>query len=220
MDTVLSRSEATNWDIRQGPVEGSRAGTSAWVERFPVLTLGLALTTQREFLDQVASIRAGANPEQIARRYIRRNQGRRLELITALLERAAEVPDDTMEQRRTRRRAMTAGANAYVEDGVPGPAAPQRSLRWDALRTLEIGAIRIARRGAGRCVAYDCPTDGGTVLAHDGLARDYCAGCEVRVPPSLKRSGGEAERVLFDGAVPVVLGVPSRSRARRQRRRN
>jgi hypothetical protein len=185
------------------------------VERFPALTLGSALTGQDEFWDHVASIRAGANPERIARRYIRRDQGRRLKLITTLLERAAESPDDTAAGDRM----WNAGVNAYTVDGVPGPLSPQRSLRPDALETLAIGAARIARRGAGRCVAYDCPTDGGTVLAHDGARRDFCAACEDRVPPSLKRSASEAERALFDAAIPRVLGEPSRVRARRELRK-
>jgi hypothetical protein len=215
METALRRSEAANWDIRQGPVEGSRAGTSAWVERFPTWALGLALTAQPEFWNHVASVRDGAKADEIARRYIRRNQGHRLELITTLLQRAAEAPDDTA----AKIRIWNAGLNAYSVDGVPNTSSPQRALRPDALMRLGIGAVRIARMGAGRCVAYDCPTEGGTVLARDGFRRDLCAICEDRVPASLRRSAGEAERALFDGANPFVLGEPSRVRARRQRRR-
>jgi hypothetical protein len=215
METALRRSKAANWDIRQGPVEGSRVGTSAWVERFPAWALGLALTAQQEFWDQVASIRDGAKAEEIARRYIRRDQGRRLDLIVTLLKRAAEAPDDTA----AKIRVWNAGVSAYTVDGVPSTSSPQRALRADALRTLEIGAVRVARRGAGRCVAQDCPAEGGTVLACDGLRRDFCAVCEDRLPPSLKRSASEAERALFDGAIPLVLDEPSRVRARRERRR-
>lgn len=214
METASRRSEAANWDIRQGPVDGSRAGISAWVERFPALTLGLAVTARPEFWDHVATIRDGASADEVARRYIRRDQGRRRELITTLLERAAESPDDTT----AKLRVLNAGLNAYFVDGVPDPSRPQRALRADALRKLEIGAVRVARRGAGRCVADDCPTDGGAVLAHDGSRRDYCACCEVRLPASLKRSANEAERDLFDGATPLVLSAPSRVRARRKKR--
>jgi hypothetical protein len=220
METALRRSEAANWDIRQGPVEGSRAGKSAWVERFPTWALGLALTAQPEFWDHVARIRDGAKADELARRYIRRNQGRRLELIATLLGRAAEAPDDTA----AKIRIWNAGLNAYSVDGVPNTSSPQRALRGpDALKTLGIAAVRVARRGAGRCGAYDCPTDSGTVLASDGYRRDLCAACEDRVPPSLKESASttaiEAERALFNGAIPFVLGGPSPVRARRERRR-
>jgi hypothetical protein len=142
METALRQSQAANWDIRQGPVEGSRAGTSAWVERFPTWALGLALTAQAEFWDHVASIRDGAKPDEIARRYIRRNQGRRLELISTLLERAAEASDDTA----AKIRIWNAGLNAYSVDGVPNTSSPQRALRGpDALKTLGIAAVRVAQ---------------------------------------------------------------------------
>lgn len=121
-----------------------------------------------------------------------------------------------------------AGVTAYTVNAVPNPSSPQRALRRDALTTLAIGAIRIARRGAGRCVADDCPTPGGTVVwkgvqrpgatrALDAERRDFCSVCERRLPPSLKRAGSEAERVVFDGAVGAVLGGPSRAQARRKR---
>lgn len=152
-DISLRRSEAPNWDIRRGPDEDSRAGISAWVERFPARTLCLALTWQPEFWEHVASIRDGAKADELARRYIRRDQGRRLELIATLLERAAEAPDDS----EARMRMWNAGLTAYTVDGVPSTSSPQRALRPDALMRFGIGATSIARRGAGRCVADDCP---------------------------------------------------------------
>lgn len=104
-------------------------------------------------------------------------------------------------------RAWTVGTDR------PGdPRAPKRALRDDAADSMARAAIRVVRRGLGRCADPDCCGGAGARLAADSSS-DYCEGCRRRQPHP--RSDVEGERVLFDRAVFAVLRTEN-SRPRRR----
>lgn len=144
-----------------------------------------------------------------ARLYIPRDQGRRRELVETYLLEVAERPAGG----RARVRLLGFGTVAYAVEGSPSTGAPRRALRLDALATLQVGALRVARRGAGRCAAGDCPETGGRHLSGGS---GHCWSCESKRSPSLLASA-EAERTLLTRAVAAVLGDRPTSRARRRR---
>jgi hypothetical protein len=204
--------------------EGSRAGLSKIAETTPAYALALALTHQPQFWRHVASIRAEERTAaDLASLYLRRPLSGRLELLELYLTTAAEAESDG----RAKMKLLNIAPVAYAVEGVPGPTAPQRSLRVDAQETLMIGALRVARRGAGRCIAHDC----GFRDCHEHncyrkqcpvhrpgaplskYAIDYCAVCEPKIRKA--RETDEAERSLFDGAIAAVLGGESRPARRR-----
>lgn len=208
-----SAREATyNWDIARLPPEAGRAGRAAWAETFPARALGHALTLHHEFWEDVAAVRADTTAAQrLARRYVRRDQGGRLAAVAVYLERAAAAPND----RDAKMAVWATGMRAWFVDGDLEPGQPARDLRRDVVHTISIGAYRVARRGAGRCLSPPCAHWRGTKLAQDARG-EFCTACAtvVRRPRELD----EAERALFDALIPVVLREPSRPRARRARR--
>jgi hypothetical protein len=204
------------------------------VERSPAFILGVALIEQPEFWRHVAAIRDGsATAFELARKYIRRDQGHRRRLIAEYLTRAAEASSDGV----AKARVLNIGLKFFTVDGDPADSAPTYSLRPDAADTLWRGAIRIARRGADRCISPDCgrPPNGGfsefcppvgAKLAagrKDGLCqrcRRLEAQAKAKRGQPKTETGLEAERRLFDAAIPQVFpGVPSRPTHRRKHRR-
>jgi len=181
----------------------------------------MALTAQGEFWNHVDELRAdpGAG-ERLARHYVRRDPGGRVAAVQIYLERAAAV-ERTGDRRYEKMAVWGTGLRAWFVDGSLEPGQPVRNLRADAVETIAVGAYRVARRGAGRCAVRDCYVDPitrkwcGQKLASDHHG-DYCAGCAVALPRPRERQ--EAERALFNAVIPVVLGEPSRPRARRVRR--
>jgi hypothetical protein len=201
------------WDIRQDLVEGSRAGLAVLAETTPAYVLSLALTAQPEFWQHVAAIRSGEHtPSSLAPTYLRRRHGRRLELLERYLQIAADAESDN----EAKMRLWNIVPVSYSVEGVPAPDAPQRALRADARWTLSVGALRVARRGASRCVAHDCGfCDCADHNCHQRACHvhrpgaphvngDYCAACSSKL--RRPREAEEAERSLFDGAIAVVLG--------------
>jgi hypothetical protein len=171
----------------------------------------MALTLQPEFWEHVAAVRADHTAAQrLARRYVRRNQGGRLIVVAVYLQRAADAPND----RDAKMAVWATGMPAYFVDGALEPGQPVRNLRRDVVESISIGAYRVARRGAGRCLEPSCADWCGAKL-RDGHG-EFCTACStvVRRPREL----AEAERALFDALIPVVLREPSRPRARRARR--
>jgi hypothetical protein len=81
----------------------------------------------------------------LARRYVRRDQGRRVELIAAYLRRGATAGEEGDVARRVRSITFV----AWREGASIEPLAPQRALRAHAEESLMRAAILIARRGAG-----------------------------------------------------------------------
>jgi len=152
-----------------------------------------------------------------------KRHAQRAELLEEYLSNAADAPPDM-----AKAYICNIAPVAYFVEGVPGPSEPQRGLRSDVRETLCLGAIRIARRGANRCVAYDCPyrdcDDHGCKVRDCQRHRpgsplsksttlDYCPDClsTVRRP----REAEEAERSLFDGGIAAVFGGDSRPARRR-----
>lgn len=208
--------------------EGSRAGMSTLAATTPAYFLALGLKGEPKFWTQVDSIRAGGETAaSVAPRYFRpfmaKRHAQRAELLEEYLSTAADAPPDM-----AKAYICNIAPVAYFVEGVPGPSEPQRALRADARQTLLIGAIRIARRGAGRCVAHDCAFRDcaahrcqeknchrhrpGALLSRYATG-DYCAVCESKVRPL--RETDEAERAVFDGAIAAVLGGESRPARRR-----
>lgn len=166
-------------------------------------------------------MRVGHNPVDLARHYVSRNQGRRVELIAAYLNRAAAALDNG--RLYAKWDVWNIAAQGWVVGSTPrDPLAPIRALRQDAALSMARAALRVARRGAGRCADPDCCVDDRAVpwLARTGrrLARDnrgdYCSVCAKR-QPRYGRGDIEAERVMFDRAIAAVLGGDSRARRRR-----
>lgn len=213
------------------PIEDGADANAAWTETHAARVLGMALTAQPEFWEHVAAVRAGEDARSIARGYVRRDQGRRVELVVAYLTRAAEGLDEgrsfaTWDCMNIAGRAWAVGPARAPSD----PRAPARALRDDAAETIERAALRVARRGARRCADADCdvsdpPNPGArpldrvaTKLARDS-GQDYCGACAPRHTTMSKLHPGsdvEGERLLFDRAVFAVLGGDSRARRRRE----
>jgi hypothetical protein len=193
-------------------MEHGAVALAAQARHMPALLLADALTNQREFWEQVRVIQNGdQTPEEVAQRYVRRDQGRRLELVAHLLRTAAAAPD----QRAAG--LLGCGGAAYSVNGEVLPQDAKRALKAGALLTFRDAGLRIARRGAGRCVALDCPVGKGALLANDGVSRDYCASCARRIPRKVQASATDAERELLTAAVSFVLGGQDRKAARRTR---
>jgi hypothetical protein len=217
----LPTSAADNWDIARLPPSEGRSGQAAWAETFAARALGIALANQPDFWDDVDRIRQGESALAIARRYVRRDQSRRAELISVYLQRAADAaphPDHRFETAAL----LAIGQRAWWPDAPLDPGQPQRNLRRDVIETIEMGALRVARRPARRCADPDCGDPHGGALGRYN-DDDYCGPCKdavrqqrvVRQP----RETDEAERALFDAAIAAVLkNAPNRPRSRRQRR--
>jgi len=207
------RSRATNmsqledWQWAQGE---TRSGQAAWAETFAARAFGVVLTEHEEFWEHVAELEADRSAgERLARLYVRRDQGGRVAAVRTYLERAAEVAE--MGRDYQCMRAWATGGRAWWDDAPLEPGQPvQLPLRPDVVQTITFGAYRVARRGAGRCVALQCQELRGPNRG------EYCARCatESRRP----REAEEGERALFDALIPAVLGGPSKQRARRIRR--
>lgn len=236
LNTSSGRFPAGNWDIAHVDRQQEGAtGVSVWTETFAARVFGTALTTQPEFFTHVQAVRSGKDASVVAVPYVRRSQGHRRELLAVYLDRAAEPDPWSVHQ-----------ARMYVWNILPigwvvgaprtNPSAPARAIRSDAAETIAHGALRVARRGARRCCAVYCdPLPGsrgkpgvstanhppkigrGEVLAKNRVG-DYCLACAQQVTRRQHSRGLEAERRMFDAAIPVVLGVESRPRARRRRR--
>jgi hypothetical protein len=93
MGTVSGRPAAGKWDIRRLPTEEGADANAAWTETYPARVLGMALTAQSEFWEHVAAVRAGEVASTLARRYVKRDVGRRVELIATYIECAAAGVD-------------------------------------------------------------------------------------------------------------------------------
>jgi hypothetical protein len=131
------------------------------------------LIEQPEFIDQIRAIREGMAVEEIAARYVRRNQGRRVEAVAVFLQdgrhgRTAPHGGDRQVQRNERRQRRVVGRRA------PRARTAERNLRSEAVRSIEEGAMRVARRGAGRCVKLDCCHFRGAKL-RDEHGGDHCS---------------------------------------------
>jgi hypothetical protein len=190
-------------------VDEGAAGSAAWTESYAARILGLALAAQPEFFEHAGAVRDGADVRALAQRYVRRDQGRRVELIATYINTAASVPAGERKLARVRVRDLK--PVSYWVEAPLATYAPKRALRMDAADSLRRAAIRVARRGAGRCADPSCCPNVGARLATDSLG-DYCAACLARQPHS--RNDVEGERELFDRAVCWVLG--GRSRAQRR----
>lgn len=192
-----------------------RRGQATWAETYAARALGSALTEQPELWDHVAAIRAGTPADDLARRYVRRDQGRRVETVAAYLERAANATP-TADHRFEKGAVWNTGLRAWTVDGQLEPGQPQRNLRADTIETIALGALRVARRGAGRCADASCRGGEGARLAADNRT-GLCGPCAAK--PRRPREMDDAERALFTAATPVVLpDAPDRQRARRLRR--
>lgn len=200
---------------------------SVWTRSAAARVLAITLTRQGEFWQHVAAVRDDdSSAEALARRYFRRDQGRRIELLARYLRTAAARPRDDSAQavakhveewRATIALAAIGGGAWFVGAPVNDETAPLRSMKDHAAQALAEAALVIARRGAGRCV--DC----GTILAADTARRDSCSSCDRGVPvrhrDALARQRIDAERELVDAAVDAVLGDAVGRQIRRRRRR-
>lgn len=207
------------WDISSTAellTELGRAGLQAWTETTAARALGWALASRTEFHQHVALLREGTSAEDVAGLYVRRAGQRRDALLVYLGVAVAAGPS-----RLEVRDAITnLGEPSWWMDAPPDPRGPRYALRRDAAETIALGALRVARRGAGRCVDPRCGHDGHgrwAEVKYLSPDRDYCHACAART--GRPREGLEAERALFDAVIPVVLSdADSRPRARRARR--
>jgi hypothetical protein len=215
MQGFSNRTAAFNWDIARLHSDVGRSGQATWAETYAARALGLALIEQPEFWDHVEAIRAGTPAEDVARRYVRRDQSRRVKTVAAYLERATSA-SPSADHRDEEQAVWSTGLRAWTVDGRLEPGQPQRNLRTDMIETIALGALRVARRGAGRCADPSCCDGVGARLAADNRT-GLCGPCAAK--PRRAREMDEAERALFDAATPVVLpGAPDRQRARRVHR--
>lgn len=128
---------------------------------------------QPELVDRIRAIRAGAPVHDIAERYVRRAQGRRVEAVAVFLGIGADAePHPTEAIAKSRLRNV--GGRAWWIDGGREPGQPLRNLRTEAIDSIAEGALRVARRGAKRCVKPDCCDGRGAKLANDAEG-DHCS---------------------------------------------
>jgi len=120
-------------------------------------------------------------------------------------------------------------ALAWAEDAPVKPGERQRAgRRPDWAVTILIGAVRVARRGAGRCLEPEC------LLTRDGKrwtgekfragskghqSSGYCC-AKHKDRPRRPNETGEAERALFDALAPLALSDESSRPAARRLERN
>ncbi len=239
MRRVCAEPAAPKWDIARvdRAVEGP-AGVSAWTATYAARALGFALTGEPAFFEDVAAARLGLHdPLELARRYIRRdlsqpqgapadelaNVDPRRRLVALYLERGSEAPPYRNGD-LARMATWSVGMRAwFVRGEVTDPAAPRRPLRRkDAQNTINHGAIRVARRGARRCVHYHCMKDDiagrgdewtGVLLG--SRSDDYCHRCAKKLTVRHRKRGVDAEREMFASAVAAVFGGDSRPGRRR-----
>jgi hypothetical protein len=218
MNKASRRETANNCDI-------TRAERAAWVDAFGARGLTVALTTEPAFFEQALKLscieesgRRASSARRIARAYAPRGP-QKCELIALLLLEVAECIEDargrglTTEMTRELSLATLAAHGsfaAYVSDALlPGDARRRpKSGAHDGLETIWEGAQMIARRGAGRCLRLSC-----TGRARRG---DYCAACGSN--PDVRRDHNRRLKVLesaWDSAIPHILEIPSKVRARR-----
>lgn len=123
---------------------------------------------------------------------------------------------------------------AWWTDAPLEPHEPKYAARIDLAVTLERAAIRVARRGAGRCAnpacvpppcldrdkrlrLYDVPREhrpgAGAILSNEQRA-DYCDPC-TRSLGATTADDWDEDRRLFEQAAACLLGVRSRGERRR-----
>jgi len=166
------RTPRDKWDIAQLGSDFGAAGQATWAETFAARIFGAALIEQPEFISQIRAIREGASVDELAARYVRRKQGRRVDAVAAYL-RTGAAADPHRTEEIAKSRVLSVGSRAWWPDGPRQPGQPQRNLRAEAVRSIEEGAFRVARRGAGQCVKLDCCEWRGAKLARDA-ASDHC----------------------------------------------
>jgi len=163
--------------------------------------MGAALTMHPEFFLHVAEVRAGTDPGQVASRYVRRDQGQRAEALRVYFEVAAEA-DPHADHRYIKTAVWSIGMKAWFVDAPLEPGQPQRALRRDAIETMGWAAIRVARRGAGRCAFPDCCGGKGAQLAADRASEH----CQAHAFYDRKPRGFvEIDRALFKNLLPALL---------------
>lgn len=209
-------------------------GARAWAaENYALHAFGWVLSRQAEWWEHVEAARKGSTPLALVleHRYAR---GQRADVVAELLRRAAAAPSTTPAGRPTTAFAVfemqNRGLGGWHDEAPVAAQQPQQGLRRDAARTIFLGAVRVARRGAHRCLNLECfPGEGGEKLRRTNPS-DYCRRHDPRnnrtVPrgerprvPGRPSEADEAERALFDAVTPLVLPEElSRPSARRLRR--
>ena len=179
-------------DSADGSAE--RAREAAWVaENYGLHAFGWALSRQAEWWEHVEAVRQGSTPLALVLQH-RYARGRRAEVVAELLRRAAAAPSTTPAGRPTTALAtfemQNGGLGGWHDEAPLEPSQPQRALREDAARTICLGAIRVSRRGAHRCLSLDCVPDKGGAKLSRRNSSDYCHQHEA----NNDRVRGQAER--------------------------
>lgn len=202
---------ASGWtSARLGPDFG-RAGQAAWVESYATRAFAGALVAQPEFFDHVREVWKGTWAVDVAKRYVPRAQGLRVQAVAVFLVRAAAGPTDALASLRLQNFAPAWWGDAPLE-----PGQPARNLRSEQIEKLKLGALRTARRGARRCVRPGCANGLGARLTHSG---DHCDPCAAGLREWEANDFVKTDKVFFDDLVAAVVpGARSRARARRLRR--
>jgi hypothetical protein len=201
MATASTRFPSDKWDLARLGADFGAAGQATWAETYAARLFAVALIEQPEFVEHTRAIRSGTSADVLAARYVRRAQGRRVEAVAIFL-RAAAAAEPHAREVHAKARVLNVGTRAWWSDGRREPGQPQRNLRPDAMSTLEYAAVRLARRGAGRCTHADCAGWRGAKLASDRSA-DHCA--EHAWMDRQPRRFVECDRAFFRALLPAVL---------------
>ena len=203
------------WDFLTGRGPGATAADRSFVAQQRaawVLGWALAGNSRRwphaaafwEHAERIAG--SGHSPDATqaaARLYVPRRSKHRA-AITRLLYVASRHVDNQIWGAHD---VMIAGTAAYLPDAEPGKGEPRYAMRPDALRTIDLGALLVARRGARLCM--QCALE----LSRSGRRRDYCDPCYRRLNRELGKLGivrhREAIRTVLDRAAPVILSRPA-----------
>jgi hypothetical protein len=145
--------------------------------------------------------------ERVAKAYVP-NRGLHRSLIANLLIRAADLPGDASPALVQTFLVKDFARAVWVDDALDELDPRRRRERWT---TLELGAERLARRGAGKCIQIGCRT----TLAKDqfsGRSRPtYCG-----VHQALKSWERDSHQNEIRQALDAATGQRRRRRARRR----
>jgi len=203
MPSGSGRIAPDKWDLARLGSSFGDAGQATWAQTFAARTFGSALIEQPEFAEQVHAMRSGlASPHELARRYVRRDQGgRRVEAVRVFLE-VARSAEPYRNEALAKAAVLNVGNRAWSVDGPRQAGQPRRNLRPEAVAAIEYGAIRVARRGVGRCAHPDCCNWRGARLAAD-TSSDHCG--QHAFLDRRPRRFVEVDRPFWRALLPLVL---------------
>lgn len=211
---MFGKPPANTWDFFSGRGEGaSRIDRWAVRQRCASQALGGTLARDDTFWEHVEAVAAGSDPRPAARLYVLRKSSHQ-DAIVRLLEIGAAHADQ-----RFARDGIRAGRGILAVTTAAGPIVyfeegqeKANAFSLSGAQVLDIGALLIARRGAGRCLDCGEPLSETTTETPSQLRRrtkrvNYCVKCGPRVMVDMRQEQREAITTVLDDATPQILAA-------------